>query len=377
MLNNSSVTWSDLNSHLLWNPATPPADLQGLQKAIYGWPAHVWLATSGSICLKWVGLAKEALLASAMAVNQYLRSDTKDHWLLTLPTFHVGGLGVEARAYLSGASLTYFPSSKWDPFLFHTLCRDNQISLSSLVPAQLFDLVMHRLVSPPSLRTVLVGGGHLSPIVYQKATHLGWPILPTYGLTECSSQVATAPLMSWQEATIPPFMPLPHLQIQSRDGILHFQGPSLLTGYFIEKGGAFSFCDPKQNGWFASEDRGEVIDGKLILHGRSLDFWKIGGENVSLSALESLLDQIRMEFNYMADVALVPIPDDRLGHIIALATTPVAPTLLQDLIHAFQKRTPPFARIRKVYQLISLPRSPLHKLRLSNLQTHLKQALEE
>lgn len=369
----ATCNWNgnDTSSHLLWNPTTPPTYLAELQKAISAWSGHVWLATSGSSRLKWVGLAKEALFASATAVNAHLQSTSQDHWLLALPTFHVGGLGVEIRAYLSGASLTYFPLPKWDPFVFSSICQEKQITLSSLVPAQLFDLALHGLLPSPSLRAVLVGGGPLSLSVYEKARQLGWPILPTYGLTECASQVATAPLQSRdseKESEFPPFVPLAHLQIRVENGMLCFKGPSLLTGYFTEEGGVLSFFDPKENGWFQSEDRGDIQEGRLLIHGRSLDFWKIGGENICLSALQEILDRIRMQIGCLADVALVPVPDPRLSYVIGLAHTPMEPALLQTLVRAFAKEVPPFARIRKQYELPSLPRSPLKKLYLTILQ---------
>ena len=42
----------------------------------------------------------------------------------------------------------------------------------------------------------MTGGGALDPSLYKQARDLGWPLLPSYGLTECGSQVATASLSS-------------------------------------------------------------------------------------------------------------------------------------------------------------------------------------
>src|SRR5690606_29685378 len=46
--------------------------------------------------------------------------------------------------------------------------------------------------APPNLKGVFVGGGELRNQLYLSATRLGWPLLPTYGMTEACSQVATA-----------------------------------------------------------------------------------------------------------------------------------------------------------------------------------------
>src|SRR5947208_384616 len=103
--------------------------------ALVGLPAHVWVATSGSTgALKLVALSKRAILASAAAVNERLQSGSQDVWCRVLPHFHVGGLGIEARAHLAGARLI---DMEWDAGAFAGL-RD--VSLASLVPAQVHDL---------------------------------------------------------------------------------------------------------------------------------------------------------------------------------------------------------------------------------------------
>ena len=63
---------------------------------------------------------------------------------------------------------------------------------SSLVPAQVLDLVRAGLRPPPVLRAIVVGGGAISAELYRDARALGWPVLPSYGMTECCSQIATA-----------------------------------------------------------------------------------------------------------------------------------------------------------------------------------------
>ncbi|MBA3284634.1 MAG: 2-succinylbenzoate--CoA ligase, partial [Nitrosopumilus sp.] len=84
---------------------------------------HVWLATSGTTSLpsdklKLVGLSKQAILISAAAVNKHLESNKNDIWVNALPIFHVGGLGIHARAFLSQAKIFSF-EGKWDAALFH------------------------------------------------------------------------------------------------------------------------------------------------------------------------------------------------------------------------------------------------------------------
>ena len=68
---------------------------------------HLLFASSGSSGdRKWVALSKEAILASAKMVNEHLSAVPSDHWLLALPDFHVGGMGVLARAYASACPVS-------------------------------------------------------------------------------------------------------------------------------------------------------------------------------------------------------------------------------------------------------------------------------
>src|SRR5687768_8875866 len=111
--------------------------------------AHVWLATSGSTgALKLTALSKKALLASAASVNRHLQSDAQDVWFCVLPTFHVGGLGIYARALLSGARVV---AAAWDS---RTFAEMEEMTLASLVPAQVADLVRTGLRAPGGVRGI-------------------------------------------------------------------------------------------------------------------------------------------------------------------------------------------------------------------------------
>jgi O-succinylbenzoic acid--CoA ligase len=175
--NQMKVDWESVNSTLLCNPTYSQTDqnrFKQILKQSSFLPAHVWLSTSGSTLSKWVGLSKEALLISAQAVNQHLESHSKDCWINCLPDFHVGGLSIWARAYLSGASVLDFKSEcsiKWCENKFYDYVLEKRGTLTSLVPAQVYDLVKLGKTAPSSLRAILVGGGMLLESIYQNVLH--------------------------------------------------------------------------------------------------------------------------------------------------------------------------------------------------------------
>lgn len=260
-----------------WREKILSADLPDL-------PDHAWLASSGTGGrLKIVALSRAALEVSACAVNGHLRADSSDCWINPLPLFHVGGLGIIVRATLAGSRFeAFFP---WDAAQFVLRAAECGATLSALVPTQVHDIVRSALRCPPRLRAVVVGGGALDESLHAAAAGLGWPLLPSYGLTEAASQVATASPDARDASWLPL---LGHVEARIEDdGVLSLRGPSLLTGWmlFSADGGA-RWEDPKSGGWYRTSDRCELRGGALRMLGRVDDLLKIRGELVDVAALE-------------------------------------------------------------------------------------------
>jgi O-succinylbenzoic acid--CoA ligase len=321
------IDFGSAESQVLLNPRMPAEERQRLESLVPELAAHVFVATSGSTGdTKLVALSKRAILASAAAVNERLEVTARDVWAAVLPIFHVGGLGVYARCHLSGARALPMP---WDVRAF----AKSDATIASLVPAQVHDLMLSGVSPPPTLRAILVGGGAFFDI----AGGTSWPLLPSYGMSECASTISIENrLLSHMEAR------------REAGGRLSFRGASLFTGYVTNEG----LVDPKSNGWFTSEDLGEVDGTWLRVDGRAGDFFKIGGESVDLKRLDRIL------YDLAGDVAaIIAVPDARLGHVIHLATT-VDPVFFDS----FNERVLPFERIRAIHRVASIPRSPLGKL---------------
>lgn len=360
------VDWDADTVEILLNPRLPNKEkdsLLALVDHLPHQPEHVWIATSGSTgAIKLVALSKSGIMASAAAVNTHLASDSNDCWINPLPGFHVGGLGIKARSYLSGARMV--AQNMWDPIKFCELACQHQATLSALVPAQVFDLINKRIAAPATMRAIIVGGGVLPDTLYHQALQLGWPLLPSYGLTECASQVATKELFALSAAPI--LKILPHVAVKCDTlGYICLKGPSLLSGYAFYKDGDAQFVDPKIEGWFRTDDIG-LIDGVyLVVKGREKDFFKIGGESVSLARLEGYLEEAKVTLSIAEDMALVVIPDQRLGHVMAVASEKC--DILENVVAYFNDRVLPFERIRQVHVVSHIPRTPLRKLQKEKL----------
>ena len=378
----------DLSSsanEILLNPRWPVQDYKNLEnlalwaQAKENLQGHVWIATSGSTAesigsTKLVALSKQALKASAEAVNTHLQSTAEDVWTQVLPHFHVGGLGIEVRAQLSGAKVVAaLRDQRWDALYFYEVLKNEGCTLSALVPTQIYDLVGLNLKAPSHVRAVVVGGGVLEIELYKKARALGWPVLPSYGMTETASQIATAALSSVPQAEYPKMQLLPHAQARTDvDGFLEVQATSLFSCYAQNTSTGPQVWDPKRDGWFVTEDRGEVVGTSLTVQGRSKDYIKIGGEGVNVARLRSVLEQCLLTYDAkkMSQVVLLDVASERLGAEIHLVSTlPESETLVVSKM--YEAQVLPFEKIRKIHYVKEIPRSDLGKVLWSSLRSQL------
>lgn len=359
-----NIDWNSSASEVFLNPRMPSTQkkfLLSLLQTSSQFTSHVWLATSGSTkdseeMIKLVGLSKNALLTSAQSVNQHLDSQSKDIWANPLPIFHVGGLSIWARSFLSHSKCYAF-EEKWNPELFVQFVSSVKATLTSLVPTQVYDLVLQKMKAPENLRAIIVGGGAISKELCNQAKNLGWKLLPSYGLTECSSQVATATEDSFNLKI------LSHIELKiNEDGLICIKSKSLLSTYLVGMQDSIQYHDPKVDGWLTTKDLGEISGCNLKILGRAGDFVKIGGESVELLRLEKIFDEVKLELGISFDAAILAMPDSRLGHTINLAIANASLQECQPLIDRFHERVLPFEKIRQTHQLAAIPRSPLGKV---------------
>lgn len=361
---------------ILLNPRLPEADFKILydlaekSQQAHSLKGHIWVATSGSTAtssaeVKLVALSKQALKSSALSVNQHLQATDQDVWTQVLPSFHVGGLGIEVRAQLSGARVvSALKEQRWDADYFYQILQKEGCTLSSLVPTQVYDLVSRKYQAPTKLRAVVVGGGAFEQSLYLRARKLGWPLLPSYGMTETASQIATASLDSLNADVYPEMTLLSHAQAQTNaEGFLQVHASSLFTGYAQMQNGVPVYWDPKVNGWFTTEDRGAVVAGALRIEGRGKDYIKIGGEGTNVTRLRGILENCALELDptWPFQVTLLDMPSDRLGSEIQAVST-LSPEDTAKVLQLYTQRVLPFENARKINFVKEIPRSDLGKI---------------
>ncbi len=371
------IDWLTDESHVLINPLWPSLKCELVNSALEvlnSYKGVVWLATSGTTAksdhVKLVGLKKQAILHSAKAVNKHIGLTGRDIIFNSLPIFHIGGLSVLARSFCSGAQVISNESSKWCPDLFFEQLIKNKATVVSLVPSQIYDLVTLGIKAPKDLRVVFVGGGSLPQDLYKKSILLGWPLILTYGMTETSSQIATGRVSDLLSPQKPKAYLLKHIIAKnSSEGLLCFKSEALLAYYaFLQPKLSVKIVDPKESLWFQSDDYGSVADdGSLQVTGRKGQVIKVLGELVNIKELNEVLSDLVP----ICEGVIIPLPDLRQGHQLALVLGLQHLSHVKSIIKAYTQLVAPYEKIKKIYFVKNLHTNELGKVNVAQLQEDL------
>ncbi len=327
-------------------------EVESFLRSLPGLPDLVGFATSGSSGQppKMILFTPESLVVAARGAVEHLGAQQGD-WCCPLPDYHVGGDMIYRRARLTGARV-HTLEGRWEPSKFAKLAGERGCAWSSLVPAQVVDLVREGIEAPACLRGIVVGGGRLDRETGTAARRLGWPVAQSYGMTEAGSQVATArPDEPFENDWLPI---LPHWQASAdSDGLLSLEGDALFEGVARTNADgrlAYEPRDPSRP--WKSRDLVELKDGKLRFVRRRDRVVKILGELVDLDAVEAALSR------EAPGCAVVEIPDARRGYELAVCGEH---PLLREVVEGWNREVPGFMRVARV-AAVPLCRNAMGKL---------------
>lgn len=370
------------DDHDLWHQAETRArgvvapDLGEADAAILftggttGEPKAVALTHSGVI----QAMEKFARAAKGRPGPYALAPDGTPPNLVTMALFHGGGQQSLLLAYLIGRAVVIM--ERFRPETVFALVERHGIDNLSLMPTMLYDLARYsgdaRL---DSVRSVMVTGGAAPPEIARAfELRFNTPLLSNYGSTETGHVAGwTARAIAkgeWKAGSVGRVYDGVDIQIRDDDGGVLPVGESgeivvrtpITTGY-VDSGTQES-PSLVQDGWVASGDIGKIdIDGILYLIGRKRELIKVGGFQVWPSELEDALRKHEL----VADVAVVGIPDDRLGETPKAFVVPARPvtdpvTDTESLIAFCREKLSHFKAIRSVAFVESLPRTEAGKI---------------
>ncbi|MBR2537006.1 MAG: AMP-binding protein [Hyphomicrobium sp.] len=286
-------------------------------------PAVV-LFTSGTEGVpKGVVLSNVNLIANTMQIRQHADKalfDT-DVVMNPLPMFHSFGLTAACLMPLfNGMKSVLYPSPlhyKQVPALIRaTKC-------SALFATDTFVQGYGRAADVgelDSVRVVICGAERVKDATRQLWTKWGTTLCEGYGATECSPVISCSLPDDNMPGTVGRPLPGIEVRLDPVEGIPHggklaVRGANVMLGYMHHH--APGVIDPPLDGW---HDTGDIVEidtqGRIAIKGRAKRFAKIGGEMVSLAAVETMVASLWPNANHV----IVTLPDARKGEQLVLVT---------------------------------------------------------
>jgi acyl-[acyl-carrier-protein]-phospholipid O-acyltransferase/long-chain-fatty-acid--[acyl-carrier-protein] ligase len=283
----------------------------------------VILFTSGTEGFpKGVALSHHNLQINRYQVAARLDFTPKDRVFNALPLFHSFGLSTGTLLpMLFGIRVFLYPSPLHYRIIPEMLYTTNATILFS---TDTFLTGYARHAHPYdlyNLRLVFSGAERLKDETRRMySQQFGIRILEGYGVTETSPVLAVNTPMHHRQGTVGRLLPGLEWKIESVPGIVEggkllVKGANVMLGYL--KADNPGVLQPPQDGWY---DTGDIVtvdaDGYVAIKGRLKRFAKIGGEMVSLAAIEAHL--ARLWPNYVH--AVINLPDAKKGEKLVLVT---------------------------------------------------------
>jgi acyl-CoA synthetase (AMP-forming)/AMP-acid ligase II len=264
----------------------------------------------------------------------------RDAALVSVPPYHVAGVGTVLTNIFAGRRLLYLPN--FSPSAWLELVRAEETTFAMVVPTMLARIVDELGGDPadlPSLRTLAYGGSRMPQPVLERALEAfpGVDFVNAYGLTETSSTIAVLgpddhrtafasddPALRARLASAGRL--IPGVEGQIRDvydevapvgqvGELWVRGDQVSGEY----AGLGSVLDAQ--GWFPTRDRAWFDDeGYLFITGRSDDVIIRGGENIAPAEIEDIL----LGHPGVAEAAVVGVADVEWGERLVAVVVPAA-----------------------------------------------------
>ncbi|MER8851038.1 acyl-[ACP]--phospholipid O-acyltransferase [Mesorhizobium australicum] len=285
--------------------------------------AAVILFTSGSEGTpKGVVLTHRNILANAAQAASRIDFHSGDKVFNVLPIFHSFGLTAgTVLPLVSGVPVYFYPS----PLHYRIVPELVYASNASIIfGTDTFLSGYARTAHPYDFRSVRYCFSGAEPVkASTRETYMekfGLRILEGYGVTETAPVISINTPMYNKSGTVGKIMPGMEYRLEPVIGVegggrLFVRGPNVMAGYLrAEKPGVL---EPLQDGWHDTGDIVSIDDaGFVSIRGRAKRFAKIGGEMISLAAVEALAGEL-----WKGSLsAVATVPDPRKGEKLVLVT---------------------------------------------------------
>jgi acyl-[acyl-carrier-protein]-phospholipid O-acyltransferase / long-chain-fatty-acid--[acyl-carrier-protein] ligase len=306
-------------------------------------PAVVLFTSGTEGAPKGVVLTNFNLLANTYQMLDHMRAILGPGQVLLnpLPMFHSFGLTAATFAPLfAGVKCVLYPS----PLHYKQICKLVERSKATvLLSTDTFLTGYIRAAEPgqlASLRDVVAGAERVKAPTRELWAANGTDILEGYGVTECAPVLACNQRGDNHVGTVGRLLPGVEARLEPVPGLdvggrLFVRGPNVMAGYLLaDQPGVVAA--PK-DGW---HDTGDIVTidkaGYVTIRGRAKRFAKLGGEMVSLAAIENLIAALWNDVQHV----VLSLPDPRKGEQLLLVTEKANASKDELLAHARKEGFP-------------------------------------
>ena len=271
---------------------------------------------------KGVVLSHRNVRANVAQAEARIDFGREDRLFMALPAFHsFGFMGGIVLPLISGVPTYLYPSPlhyRTVPELVYGICATYMFGTDTFLAGY---ARMANAYDFRSLRYIVAGAEPIKETTRRiYLEKFGMRILEGYGVTETSPVLALNTPMFNKFGTVGRLLPGKQARLEKVEGVdeggrLWVKGPNVMVGYLrADKPGVL---EPPPEGWY---DTGDIVtideQGYIAIKGRAKRFAKVGGEMISLAAVEMLAAELWP--NYISAVAAVP--DARKGERLILVT---------------------------------------------------------
>ena len=262
-------------------------------------------------------------------VASYLGIGSDDVVWMPSPIGHSTGFNYGVRlALVLGLKLVL--QDVWDPAVAVRLINREHATFTLAATTFLQDLLDQADrdgAALPSLQLFGCGGASIPGELVQRAAKHEIRVLRLYGSTELLAATWHRPNASIDELVAFDGMIMPHVQLRimtdggaaARDGEIgeiFVRSPSCALGYFDDDARTAETFDG--DGWVKTGDLGLLHGQYLTITGRKKEIIIRGGLNITPRELEELI----LELPGVDRVAVIGLPDDRLGEVACACVIP-------------------------------------------------------
>jgi len=190
-----------------------------------------------------------------------------------------------------------------------------------------------------SLKYVVCGAEKVKDPTRELVARNGTEILEGYGVTETSPVLACNLPDSNRYGTVGRMLPGIEARLEEVPGLsegkrLFVRGPNVMAGYLLPDNPGVLVAPA--NGWHDTGDIVSIDDGFVSIRGRAKRFAKLGGEMVSLAAVETLACRLWGDAQHVC----LSFPDPRKGEQLLLVTDKAEASKDDLLAHARREGFP-------------------------------------